>query len=195
MILNSLNNQFVIIFPPGFFYPEIVKRWEPVVKRMKLPYQSLEDFINATVQSITFPSVDINGVQQPQSQFQIQYRPGKELEPLIEKNLTITFKLSEGFISYWILFEQIEMFLEYGEKVPFWPPLYVSFLDHKGFELVVFSFEKIIPTSLSQFEVAYSQTAADFNTFNMGIRYNRFNIKRRVDEDNYTGRNFSADNI
>jgi hypothetical protein len=98
----------------------------------------------------------------------------------------VTFKLSEGFISYWILFEQIERFVEYGDSVPFWPPMYVSFLDHKGFELVAFSFEKIIPTSLSQFDISYAQTAAEFNTFTMGLRYNRYNIKRRIDDTNYS---------
>ena len=189
MILNSLANQFVVQFPKGFFYPDIVTKWTPIVNRMKLPYVNLEDFINACVQSITFPSVELTNVEQQQGQFRIQYRPGKELEPLIEKNLTITFKLSEGFISYWILFEQIEMFLNYEQTVPFWPPMYVSFLDHHGFELVAFSFEKITPVSLTQFEVSYATTAAEFNTFGMTIRYNRFNIKRRIDDDNYSRSN------
>jgi hypothetical protein len=186
MILNALNNQFVVQLPRGFFYPDVISKWTPIIQRMKLPYQSLEDFINASVQSITFPAVELPPVEQQQGQFKIQYRPGKELEPLLEKNLTITFKLSEGFISYWILFEQLELFTEYRDTLPFWPPMYVSFLDHKGFELVVFSFEKIIPLSLSQFDISYSQTAAEFNTFTMTIRYNRYNIKRRIDDDNYS---------
>ncbi len=186
MILNSLNNQFVVQFPKGFFYPEIVARWTPVVNRLKLPYESLEDFINATVQSISFPAIELPAVTQPQGQFKIMQRPGKELEPLVEKNLTVTFKLSEGFISYWIMFEQIELFQEYGERIPFWPPMYVSFLDHHGFELVAFSFEKIIPLNLGQFEISYAQTAAEFNTFTLLLRYNRWQINRRINDENYT---------
>ena len=170
MILNNLSNQFVVRFPKGFFYSEVKKKWDPVVERLKLPYMNLEDFINACVQSISFPNLELNNVQQQQSQFPIQYGPGKELEPLLDKNLTITFKLTESFLSYWILFDQIEKFLEYGDRVPFWPPMYVSFLDHKGFELVVFSYEKIIPVNLSQFEISYAQSAAQFNTFTMNIR-------------------------
>lgn len=185
MILNSLNNQFVIRFPANYFYPEIVKKWTPVVKRLKLPYMSVEDFINASIQSMSFPSIELNGVDQQQSQFNIKYRGGKELEPEFDKNLTLTFKLSEGFISYWILFEQIELFLEYSQNQPFWPPMFVSFLDHHGFELVIFSFEKIIPMSLSQFDISYATVAAEFNTFTMNLRYNRFKIKRRIDDINY----------
>jgi hypothetical protein len=186
MLLNSLNNQFVIRFPTNFFYPEIREKWNPVVKRLKLPYENLEDFMNSSVQSLNFPAIDLPIQEQPQQQFRIGYRPGKELEPLFDKNLTLTFKLSEGFITYWILFEQIELFIQvYEVKKPFWDPMYVSFLDHHGFELVAFSFEKIIPTSMSQFDISYATTAAEFNTFTMNLRYNRFKIKRRIDDANY----------
>lgn len=189
MLLNNLSNQFVIYFPPNFFYPEIVTKWLPVVKRMKLPYTSIESFINASIQSIDFPSVELEQAQQQQSQFNIKYRGGKELEPVFDKNLTVTFKLAEGFVSYWIFFEQIETYLKYGESQPFWPPMYVSFLDHHGFELVSFTFEKIVPRGLSQFQLSYATTAAEFNTYNLQLTYNRFKIKRRVDAATYDIKN------
>ena len=192
MILNSLNNQFIIRFPNNFFYPEVEKKWTPVVRRLKLPYETLEDFVNACIQSVSFPSIELDLPDQQQSQFNIKYRPGKELEPLLDRNLTVTFKLSEGFISYWILFEQIEMFLNYRETQPFWPPMYLSFLDHHGFELMEFSFNKIVPRSLSQFEISYSTTAAEFRTFTMNLIYNRFNIKRKIDDSVYETRDKST---
>lgn len=186
MILNSLNNQFVIRFPKSFFYPEIHERWEPVIRRLKLPYENLEDFMNACVQSLNFPSLELNPVEQTQQQFRIAYRGGKELEPQFGKNLTLTFKLTEGFITYWILFEQIELFMNvYQVKKTFMDPMYVSFLDHHGFELVAFQFNQITPTSLSQFDISYATTAAEFNTFTLNLRYNRFKIQRRIGDDNY----------
>jgi hypothetical protein len=185
MILNAKANMFTIWFPSNFFYPSIVSKWEPVVKRLKLPYQTIEDFFNASIQSITIPAMDLNVVKQQQRQFDITYKGGKELEPTFEKSLDVTFKLAEGFITYWIIFEQIEEYLKYQEGSVFWPPMYVSFLDMHGFELIAFEFNKIVPTGLSQFDVNYATTAADFNTFVLGLRYNRFNIKRRIDSNNY----------
>ena len=186
MLLNSLSNQFLCNFPHSFFYPEIHEKWTPIVKRLKLPYESLEDFINSAVQSLSFPAIDLQPVEQPQQQFRIAYRPGKELEPLFDKNITITFKLSEGFITYWILFEQIELFVKiYEVKKPFWDPIYISFLDHHGFELIAFTFEKIIPTAMSQFDISYARTAAEFNTFTMNLRYSRFKIKRSISDEVY----------
>ena len=176
-ILNAKSSMFTIWFPPNFFYPSIVKKWEPIIKRLKLPYQTIEDFFNAAIQSITMPAIDLRSVSQQQSQFKIEYKGGKELEPIFDKTLDVTFKLSEGFITYWIIFEQIEEYLKYNEGNVFWPSMYVSFLDMHGFELVTFEFKQIVPTGLSSFDVSYATTAADFNTFTLGLRYNRFKIK------------------
>ena len=185
-ILNAKNNMFTIWFPPNFFYPEVVRKWEPVVKRLKLTYNTIEDFFNASIQSVTIPELSLQVPTQQQRQFEIGYKGGKELEPVFQKTLDVTFKLSEGFITYWIIFDQIEEYLTYKEGDVFWPPMYVSFLDHHGLELVAFEFNMIVPTGLSQFDVSYATTAADFNTFVLGLRYNRFNIKRRTTDDTYS---------
>ena len=183
-ILNAKADQFVIWLPNGFFYKEVVERWFPIVERLKLPYDKLEDFMNACIQGITFPSITLPHVEQQESQFKIAWRGGKELEPILEKTFNIVFKLSEGFISYWTLFEQIEHFLFYEQTMPFWPPMNISFLNHQGFEMMGFEFDQITPVSLSQFEVGYNKSLADFSTFTLQLRYNRFNIKRRSGNGN-----------
>lgn len=185
-ILNAKLNQFAIWLPQDFFYPEIRERWTPIVKRMKLPYLTLEDYVNATIQSINFPEVVLPIISQDQTMFQIKYRGGKELEPILDKNLTITFKLAEGFVSYWMFFEQIELFQQYSERKPFWPSMYVSFLDHHGFELMTFEFKKIIPTGMSQFPLSNATVASDFNTWTLSLRYNRYTITRKMGPGSYT---------
>jgi len=185
-IMNAKNNMFTIWFPPNFFYPKVLETWTPVIKRMKLQYQTVEDFFNASIQSVSIPAVDLNTVTQQQRQFEVTYRGGKELEPVFEKTLDVTFKLAEGFVTYWIIFDQIEEYLIYKEDEVFWPAMYVSFLDHHGLELVAFEFNKIVPTGLSNFDVSYATTAAEFNTFTLGLKYSRFNIKRRTTDDTYS---------
>ena len=39
---------------------------------------------------------------------------------------------------------------------------------------------------LSQFEVSYAQTAAEFKTFQMTMRYNRFDIQYKINDEIYT---------
>jgi hypothetical protein len=176
MILNANLSSYAIWFPQNFFYPEIEKEWLPVIKRLKLPYQTLEDFINANVQSLNFPRIDLTPVTQQQSEYLITYRGGKEIEPLLDKNLTVTFKMSEGLLTYWILFNQIELYLKYEDTQPFWPSLFTSFIDNNGFEILNFEFQKTVPIGLSAFDVSYSKNDAAFQTFTLNLRYNRFKI-------------------
>jgi hypothetical protein len=184
-LLNSKLNQFAIWLPKDFIYPEVRERWTPIVNRLKLQYQTLEDFLNASVQAITFPEVILNPVVQPQTQFAIKYRGGKELEPILDKNITITFKLTEGFITYWMLFDQIEAYQKYQETSPFWSSVFISFLDHHGFELMAFEFQKIVPNRLSQLPINYATVGADFTTFTLNLIYNRYKITRRLSDKVY----------
>ncbi len=115
MILNAKQSMFTIWFPPNFFYPSVVKKWEPVIKRLKLPYENIEDFFNSAIQNVTIPAMTLPAVAQQQTQFEQKYRGGKELEPVFQRTLDVTFKLSEGFITYWIIFDQIEEYLRYKD--------------------------------------------------------------------------------
>ncbi|MEG1142796.1 MAG: hypothetical protein RSE41_10220 [Clostridia bacterium] len=177
MILNARSNQFQIHFPKTFFYPHVIEKWNPIIKSLKLPYDNIVDFMNSCIQSVSFPSISLPTMTQQESQYEINWRGGKELEALKDKNLNITFKLTESYISYWIIYDQIEYFLQYGDKMPWWPPMYLSFIDNAGFEMIRFQIKKIIPTALSELNLTYSQALTNFQTFNLSIKYNRFDVK------------------
>jgi hypothetical protein len=182
MILNAKHNNFVILFSQNFFYPEVEARWKTVIDRMKLPYNTTVDFLNACIQSVSFPSLQLTSDEQQERQNRIVWRGGKELEPQFDKTLTVSFKLSEGFISYWMLFEQIEWYLTYGKTLPFWPPMFLSFLDHNGHSLMEFSYEQVTPIGLSQFDVNYSTMVSEFASFSLTLKFNRFKIKRGANQ-------------
>ena len=55
MVLNNKPQMFTVFFPSNFFYPEVNKKWELIIEKMRLPYQSIDDFMNAQIQSVTFP--------------------------------------------------------------------------------------------------------------------------------------------
>ena len=175
MVLNNKPQMFVVSFPSNFFYPEVKERWAPIVERMRLPYQSVDDFMNAQIQTVTFPSLQMPLATQ-------QRGGGKELEVLIGKDLNITFKLTESYLSYWIMWDQLDVYLhyvnDYHDKKPCWmEPIQLSFLSDAGFELVQFTFREITPTSLSEINLSYAAQIAAYNTFTLGLHYNVFAIK------------------
>lgn len=186
MILNARNNQFQISFPDNFFYPEVIERWEPVVKKLKLPYDSLVDFMNSNIQSVTFPSLELPIVTQQESQYNVSWRGGKELEAVKSKNIDIIFKLGESYIPYWIIFDQIQYYLEYSDRIPYWPNMNLTFLDNNGFEVVTFLMKLIVPTSLSELNLSHSSIMTDFKTATLSLTYNRFDVKNLISTGRYT---------
>ena len=182
MVLNNKPQMFVVSFPSNFFYPEVKERWAPIVERMRLPYQSVDDFMNAQIQTVTFPSLQMPLATQQRGQYEVGYYGGKELEVLIGKDLNITFKLTESYLSYWIMWDQLDVYLhyvnDYRDKKPCWmEPIQLSFLSDAGFELVQFTFREITPTSLSEINLSYDAQIAAYNTFTLGLHYNVIAIK------------------
>lgn len=178
MILNNKQNAFAIWFNKGWVYPEVVEKWYPIVKRLQLPYMSVEDFLNNNIQSITFPSVAMPAAQQGQSQFMIDYRNGKELEPLTEKTLNIQFKLTESYLTYWIIYDQIQLFLAYGDvQKTYWEPIHLTFLDNNNLGLLTFHFKYITPIGLGELNLSYAATIASYTNFTLTLTYNRFTVE------------------
>lgn len=173
MILNNRTQLFSFYFPNNYLLPEVVKKYEVYLKRMHLPFESCEDFLNSCIQTVTFPSINISNATQQHGQYEMEYTTGKELEAIVEKNLTITFKLTDSYLSYWIIRDQIEAYLKYGSiKKIFWNPLYLTFLSSAGYEINTIEFSQITPTNLSELDLSYKAEIAQYNTFTLGLHYN-----------------------
>lgn len=187
MVLNNKPQMFTIYFPSNFFYTEVIEKWQPIIERMKLPYTSVTDFMNQQIQSVTFPGVTMENSTQQREQYVVTYPGGKELEPLINKALTINFKLTESYASYFIMWDQVDTYLHYAgpglqnagkKKKPCWfEPLMLSFLTDSGYQLTRYKFRELTPTSLSDIQLSYAAQVASYNTFALGLTYNRFEIQ------------------
>ena len=181
MVLNNKPQMFTFYFPSNFWYPEVKEKWTPFVERMKLPYQALDDFMNQQIQSVNFPAMNMELSMQQRGQYDVGYYGGKELEPLIDKNLTVNFKLTESYITYWVIWDQIDMFLHYAydpdKKKPCWmEPFKLGFLDDSGMQMFEFTFFEITPLGTSELNMSYAATVASYNTFSLRMRYNYFTV-------------------
>lgn len=173
MILNNRTQLFSFYFPSNYFFPEVNEKYAVYLKRMHLPFESCEDYINSCIQSVNFPAVNIPNATQQHGQYSMEYTTGKELDAIVEKSLTITFKLTDSYLSYWIIRDQIDNYLKYGSiKKIFWNPLYLTFLSAAGYEINTFEFSQITPTNLSELDLSYKAEIAQYNTFTLSLHYN-----------------------
>lgn len=182
MVLNNLSQSFVIYFGMNYFYPEVNDHWLPVIKKMYLPYRTVEDFMNSQIQTITFPAIDMPAVTQGHWQYENYKRNGKTLDQLTQKDSTgnITFKLTESYISYFIMREQLDLYLKYYDiQELYFSPIAVSLLDDAGIETVSYRYVQVTPISLSELSLSYAARLGTYSTFSMSFRFNFFEILYR----------------
>ena len=184
MVLNNLSQNFAIYIDPNFIYQPVIDTWMPIIRRQHYPYVTLVDFLNSQITQISFPSVSTPAVLQGSQNYQISKRPGRQLDHMMSKTFTLTIKLSESYLSYFICRQQYDLFLRYGKEYAsslYFPPVSISILDDGGFEMITYTYNQLTPTSISDFDLSYSARPGTFNTFTWEFAYNYFDIWYRDD--------------
>lgn len=173
MVLNNKAQMFSVWFDDMYFYPAVEEKYKPIINKMRLPYLSVSDFMNAQLQTITFPGFNIDPATQQRGQYEIAYTTGKELDAIIDKTIELEFKLTESYLSYWILWDQTELYLQYNKiRNCWWDPINLTFLNDAGFELRTMQFQQITPISLSNLNLSYKSQVSSYNTLRLSLRYN-----------------------
>lgn len=180
MILTSKSNNFIVRFNRGFFYPSIVERYETYLKRLPIPYENLHDYMTASIQACTFPSLTAESVEQVLYEDNYTSKGGMRLERYLTREFTLTFKLYEGYINYWVMFDMFKAFYDLDNKEAFLPDVTISFLDQTGFEFIAVELTQILMTSISELELNYSSNTAEFKNFTINFKYNRMKIAKRL---------------
>ena len=180
MILNARNNNFIVRFNKGFFYPSIVKKYETYLKRLPMPYENLHDYMTASIQAMTFPPLTAEPVEQILNTDNYSSKGGLRLERYLDRNITLTFKLYEGYINYWVMFDMFRAFYDLDNKDEYLTDINLTFLDHTGFEFITIDFNQIVLTGLSELELNYSSSTAEFRNFTATFKYNYIKIQKRL---------------
>ena len=116
MLLNSRQNGFIFNFPKGFFSKKLETKYHAYVKRMPIPYDNLRDFMNSAIQQVSFPTFQsIDHVEQTRpGGYKQNYKSATNIQNLIRRDFNVTFKLGEGLINYWIMYESMVNFLDFN---------------------------------------------------------------------------------
>jgi hypothetical protein len=181
MILNAKNNQFVFTLPKGFLDKELEEKYSYYLKRLPTPFENIEDYLNHTIQSVTFPSVTAEEVEQTLDKRPVYWRQSFDLERIISKEFTVNFKTADGYLNYWVLFEQFQRYLNEQNTKDYFPDMNLRFLDRQGYQLVNVVFRMPLMKGIDQVEMSYASTAFEFRTFGVTFKYNIFEIDVQLD--------------
>jgi hypothetical protein len=177
MLLNPKASSFYFVFPRGFFPEKVIDKYLPYLKKQPIPYDTLDNYINSSIQSITMPSVTIDSVEQVRNLGKkIYYKGATPVQDLFSHELTIGFKNSDAYLNYFIMLDTILHFLNFKNQELFIQDLPVRIMDNEGNIVFSVEFKEVTLTSFSEVELNYSNNNPAYSAFTMGIRYNYIDI-------------------
>jgi len=181
MLLNSRASSYYFVFPRGFFPEKVVQKYKPYVYKQPLQYDTVPDFINSTIQSVSFPSMNIDTVEQVRPLGKkIAYKSATPIQDLFTREFNITFRCVEGFTNYWIFLETVLFFLNFKNDQLFIQDLPLRLLDNDGNIMTTVRFKEVTITSFSELQLNYTQNNYQTNTFSVGFKCNYIDIDLEI---------------
>jgi hypothetical protein len=178
MLLNVRQNGFIFSFPPDFFTEAIQEKYKKYYQSLILPYDSINDFMSATIQSIDFPGWSMDQATQTRLLGKQQdYKSSKQVVDLFTREFSITFKLTDAYLNYFIFLENSLAFLDFSNKQQTFPPMRLSLLDNQGYLVASIIFKRPILKSQEGFKLSYSSNTPDFKTFTAKFVYFDFDVQ------------------
>jgi hypothetical protein len=178
MLLNARQNSFVFSFPPDFFAQEIKDKYKKYYQSLILPYDTINEFMSATIQSIDFPGWQMDpAVQTRLFGKKQEMRDATQVVDLFTREFTLTFKLTDAYLNYFIFLENSLKYLDFSSKTPTFSPMRLSLLDNEGYLVSSIIFKRPVLKSQDGFKLSYSSATPDFTTFTAKFVYFDFDIE------------------
>jgi hypothetical protein len=177
MILNARNNSFVFLFPENFFTETVKEKYKSYYQSLIMPYDTIDEFMSSTVQQIDFPSWSMNTAEQVRPLGKLQdYKSSKPLKELFPRDITLTMKLSDAYLNYFIFLENSLEFLDFSNKKQTLSPIRLMMLNNEGYSVSSIIFNNPILTSQSGIKLSYSSVTPQFSTFEVKFKYYDFKL-------------------
>ena len=173
------KDLFYIEFTNNFIPQQLEDFYKPYVKNMPTQIDSPRMLVESSMQGVTVPSYQVDGVNQMhvdtlnKNGISTNWRSTVNPQETTVKNLTLTFKLLNGYINYWILLDTY--FYHYDMKNPeaFIGDITLRIIDNQENVMMSRIYRDCIMTGISDFELSYSDNIQTFETFSIDLQYSK----------------------
>lgn len=182
MLINSRGSAFDLNFPKGFFPAEVIEWADPYIKRKPIAYQNFEAYMSSSVQSVTFPSISMEPVEQQAFGKTRAYKNARWTGDMYSNNISISMKLFDGYFNYFCWQRTLHVWHQlYAVNETYFPPLKIRTLDEQGYVTQAIQFSKLTITDLSEITLDYTSNQPEFKSFTVGFRYNLIEFMTETD--------------
>jgi len=183
MFLNPRNNLFNFQFNKPFMTEEIRNKYYDYLNKVKgSPIKEPLDLINYSIQGINLPGLTSDLTEQSTMYGRKKtHRNTIHPQELYSKEMTVTFKMFDGFINYFILLDLLNHYYSFDTKDKYIPDQRVYLLDGDGNQIVTINLKRILFTSISDLSLNFSSNVPEFATFDITLIYNELEMQMGFD--------------
>lgn len=188
--LITLNNQFHWNLPFDFVPETHEERYMKLLGAKRKIHNSVVDYLNSTIQSITFPSITFPVVSNPQNLMrkQIKWKTVGNVYDMFEDSATVTFLNVDSNINYIILIDLLTTHYCNVEQA-YDNPLIITVLDENKNALFHIQYRDVIWTGLSDNTFAFNDMSIQNKTFTMTFTFNFIDFEYVADKTDIISEN------
>jgi hypothetical protein len=177
MRLLNRKDLFYVEFTNKFIPEEIENFYKPYIKSMPTQIESPRKLIETSLQGVSVPSSRYDAVSQHgvdtfnKNAIYRNLRSTFNPQELSEKSLTLTFKLLNGYINYWILTDTFNYHYDMKNPNAVIGDISLRILDSDGLIMFTRVYKDCLLTGISDLELSYSENLQTFETFTITVVY------------------------
>jgi hypothetical protein len=191
---TTLNNQFNFTLPDNFVPDELEERYLELLGSKRKLYVRVIDYINSSIQSISFPAINFPTVSNPQNlkRKKIKWKTVGNIYDLYDETITITFLNVDANINYMIMHDILtNHYLNVDDAYD--QNILITAVDQNRDAIYHISFRDVIWTSLSDNTFAYNDQTVQNKTFTATFVYNFIDFMYVKDKtDVISGNSYSS---
>lgn len=190
MNLGTLNNQFHFNLPLDFVPDGYEERYMKLLGDKRKLYSSVLDYLNSTIQSMSFPGIAFPTVSNPQilKRKQIKWKTVGNIYDLFDKTVTVTFLNVDSNLNY-IIFMDILMNHYLNVEKPYDEALIITVIDQDRNALYHLQYRDVIWTGISDNNFAFNDQIVQSKTFTMTFEYNFIDFEYVADKIDIISKN------
>jgi hypothetical protein len=181
--LNSQSTQFVFNLPSDFIPQEILNTYKPILEKNWVQYDTVLDYLNSTIKSVSFPGISIQPPEQTLIRGKIRaYKPAKNVQDIVTSHeFTVTFRSVDSDLNYWLAYDIFSK--HYLDVVNLYiNPFLLTAVDIWRDAIYRIKFFEIIAISLSDNTFDYSQQKTNAKEFTITFKFNFIDIEFILDQ-------------
>ena len=176
MNISSQSGLFIFNLPTDFVSPEAEEQYMKMIRKNRIPAESVVSYLNSAIKEIAFPSMSFDlPMQNHKYGKEITWKSSKNVYDTFTKELDITFKSINSHLNYFIMLDMcVNHYLDVQRTYD--SPLHIRILDKHKDAIFEIRFRSVNLKGLSENRLNYADLATEEKTFTMTFAYNYMDI-------------------